>query len=403
MTTLLEKINSHETKGSISDLVSPASNTYDFSNKRDVIFINTGDVHEGKFLHTNRIEIKKLPGQAKKIIERGDIVFSEIRPKNRHFAIVDFDARDYVVSTKLIVLKVKKDVDPSFAYIVLTADKNLREFQNIAESRSGTFPQITFDSIADFEIRLPDFLTQKQIAEVFGTYDVKIANNNFIIERLEKLAQATFEEWFFKYRFPGNEDIKLVKSDVGESPEDWRVDSLSEICDVNPHTPTLSKTPLHADMKDLSETGMYFSVSERKELSSGSRFKNHDTLLARITPCLENGKTGYVSFLQDNEVASGSTEFLVIRSKTEDYREYIYLLARNSRFRNFAIGHMVGSSGRQRVSGGDIGRFKFAFPPDGIIKKFHNILEPVFRSITTMSEENKRLSLLRDQLLRKLI
>ncbi len=403
MTTLLEQINTHETKGSIKDLVFPVSNTYNFENKKRVIFVNTSDVHEGKFLHSAFSEVEKLPGQAKKIIEKGDILFSEIRPKNRHFALVDFDAREYVVSTKLIVLKVKENVDPIFAYTVLTADRNLKEFQNIAESRSGTFPQITFDSIADYEIRLPDFPTQKKIADLLGAYQEKIETNNVILKNLELLAQAIFDEWFVKLNFPGSHKAKLNNDESEGLQEGWIKSTLSEIVDVNPPTKVISGSVSHADMKDLSETGMYFSTEKKDSQSTGSRFKNHDTLIARITPCLENGKAGYVSCLNENEVATGSTEFLVLRPKKEEYREFIYLLARDEKFRNFAIGRMVGSSGRQRVSGDDIGSFKFAKPNLELIQKFHSIFEPIFQNIKIIAEENQNLKLVKDQLLAKLI
>lgn len=79
------------------------SRPYKFKGKDKVIFINTGDVLEGKFLHSNYSKVKDLPGQAKKAIEYGDILYSEIRPGNRRFAFVDFDAKDYVVSTKFMV------------------------------------------------------------------------------------------------------------------------------------------------------------------------------------------------------------------------------------------------------------------------------------------------------------
>lgn len=94
----------------------------------------------------------------------------------------------------------------------------------------------------------------------------------------------------------------------------------------------------------------YISSTERASFSGGSKFKNGDTLFARITPCLENGKTAFVDGLSEGEVAFGSTEFIVLRSREGiSDPQYVYYLATSSSFRNIAIKSMVGSSGRQRV------------------------------------------------------
>lgn len=83
---------------------------------------------------------------------------------------------------------------------------------------------------------------------------------------------------------------------------------------------------------------------------NGSKFRNGDTIMARITPCLENGKTSYINFLQQNEVAFGSTEFIVARAKTNvSLPLFIYYLLCSNRIREIAIGSMTGSSGRERV------------------------------------------------------
>lgn len=84
-----------------------------------------------------------------------------------------------------------------------------------------------------------------------------------------------------------------------------------------------------------------------ESFKGGSKFKNGDTLLARITPCLENGKTAFVDFLENNEIAFGSTEFIVLREK-ENIRDkhFLYYLARSEKFRETAIKSMTGSSGR---------------------------------------------------------
>jgi len=126
-------------------------------------------------------------------------------------------------------------------------------------------------------------------------------------------------------------------------------------------------------------------------------------LFARITPCLENGKTGFVQFLPtDDAVAFGSTEFIVLRSKTV-CPEYVYLMARSSEFRNNAIKSMSGASGRQRVQEACFEKFFVAEPDSGTVERFKGIASPVFRLIHTLSLKNENLRSTRDFLLPKLI
>ncbi|MGO3494602.1 MAG: restriction endonuclease subunit S, partial [Hafnia alvei] len=142
-----------ETK--LSELVDTVSKTYPLKTVDEVIFLNTGDIENGNFLHANYSKVDGLPGQAKKSIRKGDILFSEIRPKNKRFAYVGFESNNYVVSTKLMVLRAKDVFNPLFAYFLLTLNQTTDELQRIAELRSGTFPQITFNELSLIQFVLP--------------------------------------------------------------------------------------------------------------------------------------------------------------------------------------------------------------------------------------------------------
>src|SRR5690606_11156529 len=104
-------------------------------------------------------------------------------------------------------------------------------------------------------------------------------------------------------------------------------------------------------------------LNEREFKSGGSRFQNGDTLFARITPCLENGKTALVDVLPDEVIAHGSTEFIVMSAKQPEYdKHYVYYLARHPEFRAYAQSRMEGTSGRQRVSWQSLAEFSFPIP-----------------------------------------
>ena len=138
------------------------SDTYNFKENSNVIFLNTGDILAGKILHNNYSDAKYLPGQAKKSIRNQDILFSEIRPANQRFALVNVEnPYDYVVSTKLMVLRCfNPNYTVEYVYNFLTQTTTLNQLQTLAESRSGTFPQITFAEIESLEI--PDLSLEEQ-------------------------------------------------------------------------------------------------------------------------------------------------------------------------------------------------------------------------------------------------
>lgn len=161
----------------LGDIAQNVSITFDFKRTPEVVFINTGDVLEGDFLHANRSDHASLPGQAKKSIRPDDILFSEIRPANKRYAYVDFDSSDYVVSTKFMIIRGSKEIHPRLLYRILTAGETLEEFQVQAESRSGTFPQITFDSISHLPIVLPQIEIQEAFQLAVGKLDAQIKVN----------------------------------------------------------------------------------------------------------------------------------------------------------------------------------------------------------------------------------
>ena len=233
-------------------------------------------------------------------------------------------------------------------------------------------------------VKIPDRATQDAIVEVLDSIVDKIALNNQLNDYLEQLCQSLFN------RFDNDENNPFVK--------------VSDIADVNPRR-TLKKgeEALCIEMADLSTTGAFPTDWRTKAYNGGVKFVNGDTILARITPCLENGKAGYINFLEQDEVAFGSTEYIVLTSKGELPSEFFYFLARNEDFISYATAHMNGSSGRQRVSGSDVGNYEVRMPSEKQISEFRKIAGNAMRVISASSIESRKLAQLRDALLPKLM
>ena len=134
-------------------------------------------------------------------------------------------------------------------------------------------------------------------------------------------------------------------------------------------------------------------VTEKVEFNGGSKFCNGDTIMARITPCLENGKTAFVDVLEDNEIAFGSTEFIVMRARDGiSDPQFVYYLATSPMFRNVAIKSMVGSSGRQRVQQSVLDELELTVPTLEEQKQIGAFLALLDQKIAVNNEINDNLA-----------
>src|SRR5664280_259509 len=229
----------------VGDLADSISETHGFGKER-LVFLNTSDVFRGKILHHSYSPISNWPGQAKKSIQKDDILFSEIRPANGRYAYVDIAADDYVASTKLMVIRAKKDlILPKFLYHFLTDKRITGWLQHLAESRSGTFPQITFDQISELELSLPPIAHQARIASFLDQIDDKIKLNRQINESLEAMARTLFKSWFVDFEpvraKAEGRSLNLPKpvadvfpdsfenSEIGDLPHGWEVKTAGDV------------------------------------------------------------------------------------------------------------------------------------------------------------------------------
>ena len=174
----------------------------------------------------------------------------------------------------------------------------------------------------------------------------------------------------------------------------WKSEKLSACIEINPRE-TLKKGVLakKIGMDKLQPFCRDIKEYEITEFFGGVKFRNGDTIMARITPCLENGKTAMVSILDENEVGFGSTEYIVFRAKegiTDPH--YVYYLICSSMVRDIAIKSMVGSSGRQRVQTDVVQNIEIPFPNLKTQIKISTILKLIDDKISINSEINDNLA-----------
>ncbi len=270
---------------------------------------------------------------------------------------------------------------------------------------------------------IPPEVEQHAIAHVLGALDDKIELNRRLNQTLEEIARALFRSWFVDFdpvrakaagRQPEGMDAETaalfpslyVDSDSGVPlvPVEWKETTLAEAAEINPVRP-LRKGEMapYLDMANVPTVGSRAKQWVDRPFGSGTRFRNGDVLLARITPCLENGKTAFVDFLDDGQVGWGSTEFIVLRSRSPLPAVWAYCLARDPNFREFAIRSMSGTSGRQRVPAEAVGRYRVVVPSPEVAERFAQIVDPLFAAIKQRDEESRTLASIRDALLPRLL
>jgi type I restriction enzyme, S subunit len=364
-----------------------------------VWFINTGDVENGRFTHNDLSDWEGLPGQAKKAIVEGDILYSEIRPGNGRYAFVDQQYPNAVVSTKFMVIEVGESILPKYLYHVLTSPELQNKMKLIAESRSGTFPQITFDSIAHLELMVPSKPEQLAVSSLLDAIEGRIRNNQKMNQTLEEIAKAIFKSWFVDFDPvrakaegrptglpPEISDLfpnELVDSEIGEIPKGWNV----------------------LKVKD-----------EAIRLKVGKLYSNKTVEQEGSIPVLDQSDAGIIGYHSNDEFVSASLEnpvftfanhtckmrllfsdFGVIQNvipiQSKSYPT-IWFYLRTLGIKEFEEykGHIP-----------DFMDTQLCFPSVQLAKSLNQLVTPLFHRIEIANKEIGVLSELRDTLLPKLI
>ncbi len=331
-------------------------------------------------------ELVEFSGGTK--FRNGDTIMARITPclENGKTAQVNLLGKNEIGfgSTEFIVLRAKAGItDPDYIYY-LVCSPIIRDVAIKSMVGSSGRQRVQTDVLQNLEYEFPGLEEQRKIGTILRAIDDKIELNNKINDNLQQQAFTLFNQLVLDF---GDEEC-----------------TVSDIAYLNPKRILVKNQVARCiDMSQLSTTGSFPAGWEMKPFNGGMRFSNGDTLLARITPCLENGKTAYIDFLQEGEVAFGSTEYIVLSPKDGVPSEFLYCLARYPAFVDYAIKNMNGSSGRQRVSADTIGQFRLACPTARALSSFGDIVSPLFLKMRFNALESIRLAELRDSLLPKLM
>lgn len=346
-----------------------------------------------------RIPEEKALALSRHALKAGDIIFPR-RGEISKCALIDEQQAGFLCGTGCLKIALPKAaLFPRFVYYYLGLSHVVEWLERNAVGT--TMLNLNTGILGGVKIPVIPLPQQKRIADVLSAYDDLIENNRRRIKLLEEAARLLYREWFVHLRFPGHEHVKIVDG----VPEGWERKVVPDLIAINPtERIERGREVWYVPMAALSETGMTVDRGdfERRTVHTAVKFRTNDVLLARITPCLENGKTGFVYFLDEGDVACGSTEFIILRGiSVSPY--FVYCLARTYDFREHAIKSMIGSSGRQRVQAGCFDEYGVFLPPSSLLSEFDDSVAPMFKQIAVLDQQTEKLRQARDLLLPRLM
>lgn len=346
--------------------------------KQQVVLINTSDVENGKVLNHKYTENKNLKGQFKKRFRKDDILYSEIRPKNKRFAYVDFDASDYIASTKLMVLRNKGNIDNTFLYQLLKSNKIINQLQLLAESRSGTFPQITFNELANVEIEIPNIENQIKISKILTDIDSKIEINNQTNDNLFKIGDQLYFENFDKYKKELPDGYRIVKlGDAVSNYDSKRKPMSSRERELHQGLyPYYGATSIIDYVDDYIFDDTYLLMGEDGTVKTDEGYPVLQYIWGK------NWINNHAHVLKGEKI---STEFLVFA------------------LRKINIESMITGAVQPKINQENMNKIEFVIGTESKNREYENIFTNIMNKYKNIIEENKRLEQLRDILLPKLM
>ena len=351
-------------------------NQNSFSEKENWMFVNyldTGSITENKISEIQYINLidEKLPSRAKRKVKKNSIIYSTVRPNQKHFGIIKSFPENFLVSTGFAVLDVNKKIAfPDFVYYYLIQNENTESLHAIAEQTTSAYPAIKPSDIADISIILPPLATQQKIAKILSSLDDKIELNNKINDNLEQQAQAIFKSWFVDFEPFG-----------GKMPKGWKMGKLSDLITVK----------YGKDHKKL-EDGSY------PVYGSGGIMRYVDKFLYDKESVLIPRKGTLNNVFYINEPFWSVDTMFYTEMTKENLAKFVYFFVKGKDLNSMNAGSAVPSMTTEILNAIEV-----VIPSDEYLEKFENIVSPMFKQIKQCIIENENLASIRDTLLPKLM
>ena len=375
--------------------LSSISRDYPFD---EILYLDTGSITENRIESLQKIKTKDAPSRAKRILQPNDIVYSNVRPVQKHFGVIENPQDNLVASTGFTTITTNIDkAFPKFIYYLISQDSAINFFQQIAEHSTSAYPSIRPEHIESFVINLPPLPEQRAIAGVLSAFDDKIELLREQNKTLEATAQAIFGEWFGKYSPDRPEEL----------PEGWRVGKIEDlVLKMNSGgTPSTKQSEYYGkgynwfSTKEFQDNFLFASektiTKDGLNNSSAKLFPANTVLMAIYAA----PTVGRLAILTQESTFNQAAVGLVADENLVNYG-FIYLLLKTLRndFNNLANG-----AAQQNLNVGLVRNFPIIIPAKKILQKFDGLVQPMFEKIRENSQQIQTLSTFRDTLLPRLM
>jgi type I restriction enzyme S subunit len=393
----------------LGEVIEINQNNYSHTDNWDYInYLDTGNIYENIIENIQYLDVKKdkIPSRAKRKVNANDIVYSTVRPNQKHYGIIKRPLKNMLVSTGFAVINGKdKFVDNRFLYWYLSQENVMEVLHAIAEQSASAYPSIKPGDIEGLSISLPPLSEQKAISDILTVIDAKIELNNRTNQTLEAMAQAIFKYWFID--FEPLQDGEFVASELGLIPQGWEVRTIGDVLDIKGgSTPSTKENGFWNNgninwttPKDLAK--IRYSVllhTERKITALGLKEISGGLLPKGAVLFSSRAPIGYLAI---TEIPTALNQGIIGIECNDQIPNYYFLLwLKNNRD---VIKNRANGSTFLEISKTNFKAIKLVVPDRDTILHFKTIVENLFKMIIENEKENETLVNLRDSLLPKLM
>lgn len=376
----------------------------------EIEYIDTSSITENKIAEIQRLKTTDAPSRAKRLVKNNDIIYSTVRPIQRHYGFIKEAKPNTVVSTGFAVLTPKK-IEPKFLYYYLSRDEIVGFLNGVAESNTTTFPAFNASLFDRLEIEIPESIEeQRRISDILSVLDEKIELNLQMNATLDKIAQATFKQWFVDFRFP-DFDGELVDG----LPKGWRKVKLERLIEIKHGFAFAGEFFSDLENENILLTPGNFKIgggfNEAKfKYYTGevpeSYVLKHNDLIVTMTDLSRNGDTlGYpalVPQIRSKRLLHNQRLGKVLFKVDFPIKFYLYWVMRQFSYKNFVLGSATGSTVRH-TSPKRICDYEVILPNENILIKFDGFAKELISKEQENLTQNQTLNQIRDGLLPKLM
>ncbi len=348
-------------------------------------YLDTGNITENQIDEIKYIVpgIDKVPSRARRKVDINDIIYSTVRPNQRHYGIIKSPLKNMLVSTGFAVITSNKnEVDSQYLYYYLSQDNIVEMLHMLGEHSTSAYPSIKPSDIENLVISLPPLTEQKAIATTLSCLDEKIELNNRINKNLEEIAQAIFKSWFVD--FEPFQDGEFEDSELGRIPKGWKVGLLGDILTLNYGKSLPAKKRIDGSIRVYSSAGI---------------IGFHNQALV-YDPSIIIGRKGTIGTIYYSEEPSFciDTAYYATQKDSVFPLLVIYQVLKNLKLNRYNEDSAVPGLNRNTVYARNI-----IIPPEDVVNKYNEVLTIIFKIILDNESQNLNLSSIRDSLLPKLM